>query len=138
VKHVFHAVGAWNEVSCVGRAFARALLLADEHGCHAVAVPALGTGAARVGTEMCASAMMTTLRWHAMFGGMRCREVTVWLDSEDRRRTFQDVAEEAFGIGDVSLLRALDLGLPVESGGTIPSPEGATFLDPRMSTTDRT
>ncbi len=135
VKHVFHAVSAWNEVSCVGRAFARALLLADEHGCQKVAVPALGTGAARVGIEMCANAMTTTLRWHAMLGGMRCREITVWLDSDAKRRAFQDVSEETFGLGEVGLLRSVDLGLPVDPTASAPSPDGATFLDPRMTTT---
>lgn len=136
-KHVFHAVSAWNEVSCVGRAFARALLLADEHGCRALAVPALGTGAARVGMEMSALAMMTALRWHAMLGGMRCREITVYLDSDAKRRTFQGMAEEAFGIGDVSMLRTNDLGLPVDETSDAPSPDAATFLDPRLPTTGR-
>lgn len=136
-KHVFHAVSAWNEVSCVGRAFARALLLVDEHSCATLAVPALGTGAARVGLEMCANAMMTTLRWHAMLGGMRLREVTVWLDSEAKRRLFHEVAEEVFGLGEIGLLRAIDLGLPVDPSSIIASPEGATFLDPRMVTTGR-
>ena len=134
-KHVFHAVSAWNEVSCVGRAFARALLLADEYGCHTLAVPALGTGAARVGIEMSANAMMTTLRWHAMLGGMRCKEITVWLDSAPKQRAFQDVAEETFGLGEVGLLRSVDLGLPVDGAATAATADGATFLDPRMSTT---
>lgn len=134
-KHLFHAVSAWNEVSCVGRAFARALLLADEHGAHSVSVPALGTGAARVGIEMCANAMTTALRWHVMLGGMRCREITIWLDCEAKRRAFQEVAEETFGLGEVGLLRAMDLGLPVDASDIVPSPEGATFLDPRMTTT---
>lgn len=134
-KHVFHAVSAWNEVSCVGRAFARALLLADENGSHTLAVPALGTGAARVGIEMSAHAMMTTLRWHAMLGGMRCREITVYVDSEAKRRAFQAVAEETFGLGEVGLLRANDLGLPVDEPGAVASPEGATFLDPSSSGT---
>jgi serine/threonine-protein kinase len=134
-RHLFHAVSAWNEVSCVGRAFARALLLADEHGAHTVAVPALGTGAARVGIEMCAHAMMTALRWHAMLGGMRCREITVWLDSDAKKRAFQEVAEETFGLGEVGLLRMVDLGLPVEETNSDPSPDGATYLDPRMATT---
>jgi serine/threonine-protein kinase len=136
-KHVFHAVSAWNEVSCVGRAFARALLLADENGAHTLAVPALGTGAARVGIEMCANAMTTTLRWHAMLGGMRCREITVCLDSEAKRRAFQDVAEETFGIGEVGLLGTVDVGLPVDEPETACSPEGATFLDTRQSTTGK-
>jgi eukaryotic-like serine/threonine-protein kinase len=135
VRHLFHAVSAWNEVSCVGRAFARALLLADEHGCQTISVPALGTGAARVGIEMCANAMMTTLRWHAMMGGMRCREITVWLDSEAKRRAFQDIAEETFGLGEIGVLRSVDLGLPVDPDGSLPSPDGATLLDPRMATT---
>ena len=136
-KHIFHAVGAWNEVSCVGRAFARALLLADEHGAHTLAVPALGTGAARVGIEMCANAMTTTLRWHAMLGGMRCREITVWLDSDAKRRAFQEVAEETFGIGEVGLLGMADVGLPVDEPTQPCSPEGATFLDARQSTTGK-
>jgi serine/threonine-protein kinase len=127
-KHIFHAVSAWNEVSCVGRAFARALLLAEEHGCGSVAAPALGTGAARVGVEMCANAMMTTLRWHAMLGGSRIREVTIWLDSEAKRRLYQDVAEEVLGLLQARHFGPADVGLPVDSS-TI-SVEGATFLDP--------
>jgi serine/threonine-protein kinase len=133
-KHVFHAVSAWNEVSCVGRAFARALLLVDEHGCNTVAVPALGTGAARVGLEMCAIAMTTTLRWHAMLGGMRLREITVWMDSDAKRRVFQDAAEESLGVISPGLLHSVDLGLPADTASA--SPEAATFLDPRMRTTN--
>jgi serine/threonine-protein kinase len=128
-KHVFHAVSAWNEVSCVGRAFARALLLADEHGCETIAAPALGTGTARVALEMCAVAMTTTLRWHAMLGGMRLRELTVWLASEEKRRVFQETAEEALGLGEAGLLEAVDVGLPVQHATA--SPEAATFPDPR-------
>lgn len=135
-RHVFHAVSAWNEVSCVGRAFARALLLSEENGCAALAAPALGTGAARVGLEMCAHAMMTTLRWHMMLGGTRLRRVTIWLDSDTKRRAFQEVAEEVFGFGDALGLTTHDLGLPVD--GSIPvSPEAATFLDPRLASTVR-
>jgi len=133
-RHVFHAVSAWNEVSCVARSFARALLHADEHGCRTMAIPALGTGAARVGLEACANATTTTLRWHAMLGGMRLRELTVWLDSEAKRRAFQDVAEEAFALGDTNLLRGLDLGLPTTTPSSAPvSPDAATMLDPTAS-----
>ncbi|WP_146650915.1 serine/threonine-protein kinase [Labilithrix luteola] len=126
-KHVFHAVSAWNEVSCVGRAFSRALLLCDEHGCCTVAVPALGTGQARVSLESSANSMTAALRWHAMLGGMRTREITVYLDSEQKRRIFQDVAEEVLGLGDGGRLRGVDLGLPVE--GTPCTAEAATYLD---------
>lgn len=136
-KHVFHAVSAWNEVSCVGRSFARALLLADEHGCRSLAVPALGTGAARVGIEMSATAMMQTLRWHAMLGGMRCREITVYLDSEPKRRAFQGMAEETFGVDHMLLLRSHDLGLPVDAASAATTPDGATVLDTSSSPTGR-
>ncbi len=132
-KHVFHAVSAWNEVSCVGRAFSRALLLADEHGCMSLAAPALGTGEARVGLEMCANAMMTTLRWHAMLAGTRLRDVTIVLDSEVKRRAYLEVAGEVFGLIESRSLGTVDLGLPVE--GVLPTPEGATFLDPKAGVT---
>src|SRR5207237_9789158 len=70
-KHVLHAVSAWNEASCVGRAFYRALLMADELGLRTLAAPALGTGKERVSMETCANAMMTTLKWHLAPGGTR-------------------------------------------------------------------
>lgn len=132
-RHIFHAVSAWNEVSCVGRAFARALILAEEHGASSIAAPALGTGAARVGIEACANAMMTTLRWHAMLGGTRIREITIWLDSEAKRRTYQAVAEEVLGIFELRHMgAALDVGLPDDRASqTTPSGEGATLLDPK-------
>ena len=28
-----------------------------------------------------------------MLGGMRCRDITIWLDSDAKRRAYQDVAE---------------------------------------------
>ena len=40
-----------------------------------------------------------------------------------------------FGLGETGLLRGMDLGLPVDESDAAPSPEGATFLDPRMATT---
>jgi serine/threonine-protein kinase len=130
-KHVFHAVSAWNEVSCVGRAFARALLLAEEHGCATVAAPALGTGVARVTLEACANAMMTTLRWHAQLGGTRLRQLTVVLNSEEKRRVYQDVAEDALGLFDPRHLGPLDLGLPDDKSP--PDPNHATAVDPKVS-----
>ncbi|MCA9586864.1 MAG: protein kinase [Myxococcales bacterium] len=124
-RHLFHAVSAWNEVSCVGRAFARALLLSSEHGCTSLAAPALGTGAARVSMEMCASGMITTLRWHIMLGGMRLRELSLYFDSQHKLDVFRDVAEEALHVDES---RFVDLGLPVL--GLPPSSQAATFLDP--------
>jgi len=129
-RNVFHAVSAWNEVSCVGRAFARALILAEERGCTSIAAPALGTGAARVGIEACANAMMTTLRWHAMLGGSRIREITIWLDSEEKQRAYQNVAEEVLGFFDARNVLQQDLGLP-DDGQAAAKPDGVTLLDPR-------
>ena len=71
--------------------------------------------------------MITALRWHVMLGGGRLREVTVWLDSEARRRLYQDTAEEVLGLGDPGQLYVADVGLPVE--GVIPTGHAATFLD---------
>ncbi len=127
-KHVFHAVSAWNEVSTVGRAFARALLMAAEAGCTSIAVPALGTGAGRVGFEMCANAMMTTLRWQALLGGLRLKEVTVVLDSEEHRKLYQDTAEECLGLAEAGLMKAIDVGLPVDDQPI--SVEAPTYIDP--------
>lgn len=114
-RHVFHAVGAWSEVSCVGRAFARALLLAEENHVDTLAVPALGTGIARVGVEASANAMLRALRWHLELGGTRLRRVTFYLDSASKLRTFLDVAREVFTTRDVRLELPVDLGLPVAS-----------------------
>jgi serine/threonine-protein kinase len=130
-RHVFHAVSAWNEVSCVGRAFARALLLAEEHGCASLAAPALGTGVARVELEACANAMMTTLRWHTSLGGTRLREITIFLNSEAKRRVFQDVAQEVLGIIESRHLGLPDLGLPDERARA--DGDSATCLDPHQS-----
>jgi serine/threonine-protein kinase len=126
-KHVFHAVSAWNEVSCVGRAFARALILAEENGCATLVAPALGTGAARVGLEACANAMMATLRWHAMLGGTRIRHLTIVLDSEAKRTIYREVAEEVLGISGSRQLGAVDLGIPDDRAA--PSPDCATVFD---------
>ncbi|MBX3229194.1 MAG: serine/threonine-protein kinase [Labilithrix sp.] len=125
-RHVFHAVSAWSEVSCVGRAFARALLLADEQGCATLAAPALGTGVGRVSIEMCASAMMNTLRRHVMLGGTRLRELTIWLDSEAKRAVYQDVAEEVLGIYHRHTGPA-DIGLTDDSAAR---GDAATCVDP--------
>ena len=127
-KHVFHAVSAWNECSCVGRAFARALLLSEENSCVSLSAPALGTGFARVSMEMCASAMMNTLRRHVMLGGMRLRELTLWFDSDAKRRIYQDVAEEVLGILHARHFGPADIGLPDD--GTAATGDAATCIDP--------
>jgi serine/threonine-protein kinase len=127
-KHVFHAVSAWNECSCVGRAFARALLLAEENSCVSLSAPALGTGFARVSMEMCASAMMTTLKRHVMLGGARLRELTLWFDTEAKRRIYQDVAEEVLGILQTRHFGPADIGLPDDHVAA--TGDAATCVDP--------
>jgi len=126
-KKVLHAVSAWNEASCVGRATQRALAMADRLGLRTLAFPALGTGAAHVSLETCANAMMTALHWRLALGGSRLQRVTVVLADEAKLALFRDVAVEALRGAD-EVPRPLDLGLAVERGPV--SAEGATFLDP--------
>jgi O-acetyl-ADP-ribose deacetylase (regulator of RNase III) len=70
-KAVLHAVGGWREVSCIARTAQRTLLLAEELGLKTLAVPALGTGMARVAPEASAFAVASALRLHLKLGGSR-------------------------------------------------------------------
>jgi serine/threonine-protein kinase len=125
-RHVLHAVSAWNEASCVGRAMHRALLLADELGARTLAFPALGTGAARVSLETCANSMMSTLRWHVALGGTRLEKLKVFLGDEAKLRVFRSVMEEALrGQEDTTTLA--DVGLPAPEGEV--RADAATHLD---------
>jgi eukaryotic-like serine/threonine-protein kinase len=125
-KHVLHAVSAWNEVSCVGRAAHRTFLLADELGLRSLAIPALGTGASRVTIEMCASAIASALRAHILLGGTRLRQVQFVLRDEATLDVFRAVAEDALRADDDVPL--FDLGLPIE--GAPVSPDGVTYVHP--------
>jgi serine/threonine-protein kinase len=125
-RHVLHAVSAWNEASCVGRAVLRALLLADEIGARTLAMPALGTGAARVSLETCAHAMTTAIRWHVALGGSRLERVRIFLGDETKLRVFRGVMNEALR-GEGETIGANDLGLPVEEAEV--RTDGATMLD---------
>jgi serine/threonine-protein kinase len=106
-RGILHAVGGWNEVSCVARAMHRALLLAEEHGYERIALPAISTGNSRVSIESCADAMMGALRIHLLLGGSRLRELRFVLYDEPAFRRFTDVAlgallgsDEAFRFDD--------------------------------------
>jgi eukaryotic-like serine/threonine-protein kinase len=125
-KRVLHAVSAWDEASCVGRATQRALAMADGLGLRTLAFPALGTGAARVTLETCANSMATALRWRLALGGSRLQRVTLVLADEAKLAQFRDVAIDALRGADTPP-READLGLAVE--GSV-SPEAVTFLDP--------
>jgi serine/threonine-protein kinase len=127
-RHVLHAVSAWNETSCVGRATQRALALADRLGCRSLAVPALGTGAARVSIETCANAMMTAVRWRLALGGSRLRRIHVVLGDEAKLEAFRDVAVEALHGGDETP-EVPDLGLPDARVAAAVTEDEATCLD---------
>ncbi|MFO0658849.1 MAG: serine/threonine-protein kinase [Polyangiaceae bacterium] len=92
-RKVIHAVSAWLEVSCIARAVQRALLAAEEEGLHSLALPALGTGTAKVSLEASASAQASSLRWHLALGGTRLREVRFVLLTEEKLRVFREVLE---------------------------------------------
>jgi serine/threonine-protein kinase len=126
-KHVLHAVSAWKEASCVGRATQRALLLADELGHRSLAFAALGTGAAKVSMEACASAMMTALRDHLALGGTRLQEVEVVLYDRHSLDVYREVGEDALQ-GHLEL-QWHDIGRPASECATV-AIDGGTWIDP--------
>jgi eukaryotic-like serine/threonine-protein kinase len=92
-RYVIHAVSAWEQASCVGRATQRALLFAERLGLRTLALPALGTGAAGVALEACAASMAAALRWHLALGGSRLAGVRLVLYDDERHQTFREVFE---------------------------------------------
>jgi serine/threonine-protein kinase len=106
---VLHAVSAWEQASCVGRATQRALLIAESLGLRTLLLPALGTGAAGVALEACAAAMAGALRWHLALGGARITDARFVLYDDERHRVFREVLEAAL-LGDEEPVP--DLGLP--------------------------
>lgn len=105
-RHVLHAVSAWREVSCIARTCQRALLLAEELGLRTLAIPALGTGAARVVPEASAYAAASALFMHVLLGGTRLREVRFVLYDRETLELFIDAMNGAF-LADADYL---DLG----------------------------
>jgi len=125
---VLHAVSAWDETSCVGRAMMRALAAADRLGARTLALPALGTGAARVSMETCANAMASALRWQLLLGGSRLKRVTFVLADEAKLGVFRDVAIEALrGAVDSDRGSPADVGLPDDRKPV--TEDAATCLD---------
>jgi serine/threonine-protein kinase len=123
-RWVLHAVSAWNEVSCVGRAAQRTFLLAENLGVRTLSVPALGTGASRVSHETCAAALATALRHHLSLGGSRLKRVQFVLRDQATRDRFRDVAIDALRDPEDSPTNH-DLGLEVDCD---PMPEAATHV----------
>ncbi|MEW5738759.1 MAG: serine/threonine-protein kinase [Myxococcota bacterium] len=100
VRRVLHAVSAWAEVSCVARATQRAFLIAEGEELKTLAIPAIGTGAAKVSLEASAASMAAALKLHLQLGGSRLRALDFVLYDEAKRRTFAEVLESVF-LGDV-------------------------------------
>jgi serine/threonine-protein kinase len=97
---VLHAVSAWREASCIARTSQRVLLLAEQLGLRTLAIPALGTGLARVPTEACAYAMASALKWHLLLGTTRLREVRFVLYDQASLDIFIEELNGAFLAGD--------------------------------------
>jgi eukaryotic-like serine/threonine-protein kinase len=95
-RHVLHAVAGWKEASCIARASQRALLLAEELGLRTIALPALGTGVARVTPEACAYAAASALHQHVLLGGTRLREVRFVLYDRETLEIFIDELNGVF------------------------------------------
>ena len=95
-RRVLHAVSAWNEVSCVARASQRALLMAEAEKLETLAIPAIGTGAARVSLESSATSLLSALELHLRLGGSRFRQLDFVLYDEAKKRTFDEVLESVF------------------------------------------
>jgi eukaryotic-like serine/threonine-protein kinase len=95
-RRVLHAVSAWKEASCIARTCQRALLLAEELGLRSLAIPALGTGVARVAPEASACAVGSALHEHLLLGGSRLRLVTFVLYDAETLEIFIDQLSDIF------------------------------------------
>ncbi|MDP3278372.1 MAG: serine/threonine-protein kinase [Deltaproteobacteria bacterium] len=91
-RAVLHAVGGWQEVSCVARATSRALWLAERAGFTSIGLPAIATGTHGVPIEASADAMVSALRIHLSLAGSTLRHVNFVFPSEEKLRRFMDVA----------------------------------------------
>ncbi len=95
-RRVLHAVSAWSEVSCVGRAAQRAFLLAEAEGLRTLAIPAMGTGAGRVSIEASATALAAALKLHVLLGACRFQVLDFVLFDAEKERAFREVLESVF------------------------------------------
>lgn len=131
-KHVLHAVSAWKEASCIARTTQRAFLLAEDLGLRTLAVPALGTGVAKVAPESSAYATASALYWHVLLGGTRLREVRFVLYD---KRTYDIFVEQISGV----LLGEADSAVEAASATLRPddpSSDETMLLPPSSSSPD--
>ena len=134
-KRVIHAVSAWREASCIGRTTQRALLAAEEEGLATIAIPALGTGAARVTLESAATAESHALRWYLSLGGSRLRDVRFVLYDDAKLRAFREVLEDNLAGGADA--DTPELGIPESGDRESISTDGPTFVTPGVASTTR-
>ena len=121
-RAVVHAVGAWNEVSCVARATHRALLHAEQQSYARIAFPSIGTGRGRISLESCADAMVGTLRGHIALGGSRLREVRFVLLDRASLARFEEVAHAVLsGLEDTLDDSQTDSTGPLADSGSAPT-----------------
>jgi serine/threonine-protein kinase len=116
-RHVLHAVSAWKEASCIARTTQRAFLLAEDLGLRTLAVPALGTGVAKVAPESSAYATASALFWHVLLGGTRLREVRFVLYDQ---RTWDVFVEQLSGVF-LGEAEPLSEGAPLAPGDDVSS-----------------
>ena len=68
-----------------------------------LAIPAVGTGAARVSLESSATSLASALELHVRLGGSRLEHIDFVLFDEAKKRTFDEVLESVFlGRGNAS------------------------------------
>ena len=102
-RYVLHAVAAWKEASCIARATQRALLLAEELKLRTLAIPAIGTGEARVSPDACAYAIASALHQHVLLGGSQLREVRFVLFDADAFEVFvEEIGAVLLGEADAT------------------------------------
>ncbi|MBL8941097.1 MAG: serine/threonine-protein kinase [Archangium sp.] len=119
-RRVLHAVAAWSEVSCVARSAQRALLMAEAEGLRTLAIPAIGTGAARVSLESSAASLAAALELHLRLGGSRLTHVDFVLFDEEKRRAFAEVLHSVFlGASPAFDVGLLDAGAMGDDAGTV-------------------
>ena len=94
-RAILHAVGGWREVSCIARTAQRTFLLAEELGLRTLAIPALGTGMAKVSPEASAYAVASALKLHLLLGGSHLQEVRFMLFDQV---TFDLFVEQVSGV----------------------------------------
>jgi len=121
-RSVLHAVGAWNEVSCIARALMRALWLAETKTYRSIALPAIGTGRGRVSLASSADTIATALRTHAELGG-RLREARIVVVDEPSFQVFDETLAGILMGRDTSDERVAD-GVDHATAATAFSGEG--------------